>query len=105
MAQFDVCRNRNPASRARFPYVLEGQADLVSELATAVFVPVARLSDTQEWRVGSLMPTLEIGGRRHRLVTPQLAAIDKRQLGPVVQNLADQRSAIIGALDVLITGI
>jgi toxin CcdB len=41
MAQFDVCRNPNPASARRIPYLLDVQSDLLSGLATRVVVPLA----------------------------------------------------------------
>jgi toxin CcdB len=38
-------------------------------------------------------------------MTPQLAGIARSELGTAVGNIADQRSAIIAALDLLITGV
>ena len=40
MAQFDVCRNTNPASSRDIPYLLEVQSDLLDVLATRVVVPL-----------------------------------------------------------------
>jgi toxin CcdB len=37
-------------------------------------------------------------------MTPQLAGIARSELGAAVGNIADQRSATISALDLLITG-
>jgi len=41
MPQFSLYRNRNPASRARFPLLLDIQSDLLEPLATRVVVPLA----------------------------------------------------------------
>lgn len=41
MTQFDVHRNRNPASRGRFPLLLDVQADLLESLGTRVVVSLA----------------------------------------------------------------
>jgi len=40
MAQFDVYRNAHPATRARVPYLLDVQSDLLETLATRVVVPL-----------------------------------------------------------------
>ena len=42
MAQFDVYRNPNPATRARIPYLLDVQSDLLEPLATRVVVPLCK---------------------------------------------------------------
>lgn len=42
MAQFDVYRNANPATRARIPYLLDVQLDLLDPLATRVVVPLCK---------------------------------------------------------------
>ncbi|PWV68837.1 CcdB family protein [Halomonas sp. A11-A] len=40
MAQFHAYENRNPASRERYPYLLDIQCDLLGELRTTVVVPL-----------------------------------------------------------------
>jgi hypothetical protein len=39
------------------------------------------------------------------MITPQLAGISMRELGAIVDTLLSERAKIIGALDLLITGI
>ena len=39
------------------------------------------------------------------MLTPELAGVERRILGEKVGNLANHRQAIIGALDLLFTGI
>ena len=38
MAQFDVYRNTNPATRTRIPYLLDIQSDLLESISTRVVV-------------------------------------------------------------------
>lgn len=38
--QFDVYENENPASRQRFPYLLDVQAELLDSLGTRVIIPL-----------------------------------------------------------------
>ena len=53
----------------------------------------------------TLMPCFEIDGRRVVMSTAELAGVSRSQLGPRVGSLADHRSEIIAALDMLFTGI
>ncbi len=105
MAQFDVYRNRNAASKARFPLLLDVQSDLLESLATRVVIPLAPLTATRARKMDVLTPTLRVEGKNFLLMTPQLAGIAARELGPAVDSLAEHRDAIIAALDLLITGI
>jgi len=63
MPQFAVHRNRNAATKARFPFLLDV------------------------------------------LLTPQLAGISTKELGPPIADLSHDRQAIMAALDLLLTGI
>lgn len=105
MAQFCVYRNVNPASRGQYPLLLDVQSDLLSDLKTRVVVPLSPLSATKSRTLAPLTPVLEVGGKRHLMLTPQLAGIATRSLGPQVADLSERRSEIIAALDFLITGI
>ena len=53
----------------------------------------------------TLTPRFEIEGESYVMMTPQMAGIATKQLGPMVADLAAQRDEIIAALDLLITGI
>lgn len=47
----------------------------------------------------------DIAGARHVMVTQFAAAIELRELGPVVASLANERREIMNALDMLLTGV
>ena len=102
--QFDIHKNDNPDSRDRFPYLLEVQADLLSELATRVVVPLAPKSAYSDNQMGGLTPVLGIKGKNYVAVTPLLASIPIRNLGARVTNAGEARTEIVAALDLLITG-
>jgi toxin CcdB len=104
MAQFSVYRNRNPASKGRFPLLLDVQSDLLEPLATRVVVPLSAASSSRARSMDSLTPTVRFDGRDYLMVTPQLAGIASRELGPIVGNLSESRHAIVAALDFLISG-
>ncbi len=105
MAQFDVYRNPNPATRNRIPYLLDVQSDLLEPLATRVVAPLARPEVLPGKHAEGLTPAFEVEGRKVLMLTPELAGISRKALGERVTNLATERRTIVGALDLLITGI
>ena len=105
MAQFDVYRNANPASRARISYLLDVQSDLLVSLATRVVVPLCKPGILKGRLAERLNPVFEVEGREVAMLTPELAGVSAKALGEAIGNLSSQRGAIIAALDLLITGI
>ncbi|MEQ1438855.1 CcdB family protein [Fontimonas sp. SYSU GA230001] len=105
MPQFRVYRNPNPASKTRFPLLLDVQSDLVTDLETRVVVPLCLAASMRDKLIRTLMPALEIEGKSYAMLTPQLAGISKKQLGTEVADLGEHRDEILAALDLLITGI
>nr|WP_312230753.1 CcdB family protein [Pseudomonas sp.] len=105
MAQFAVHKNINPATRAAVPLLLDVQSNLLADLATRVVVPLYPASTLQGKMLKTLTPRFEIEGQPYVMMTPQMAGIANKQLGPMVADLAAQRDEIIAALDLLITGI
>jgi len=104
VSQFDVYRNPDASTRARFPFLLEIQSDLLESLATRVVVPLAAAGDDTT-PIARLMPVFEVDGRRVVMRTPEMAGIPRKAIGAHVGSLAAQRHEIVAALDVLITGV
>ena len=105
MAQFDVFRNANPATRARIPYLLDVQSDLLDMQATRVVVLLYKPGILKGRLAETLNPVLEIEGREVAMLTPELAGVPTNILAEPIGNLSDQRGAIIAALDLVIAGI
>ena len=106
MPQFAVHRNRNAATRARFPLLLDVQSDLLEELRTRVVIPLAPASTaTKRTTLRTLTPLCIVESKEYLVVTPQLAGIAAKELGPAIADLSLDRQAILDALDMLITGI
>jgi toxin CcdB len=105
MPQFDVYRNLSPASRTRIPYLLDIQSDLLDPLSTRVVVPLCRPEVLKGKLAERLNPLFEIEGKRVAMLTQELAGVPARILGDPIENLARHRSAIVGALDLVISGI
>jgi toxin CcdB len=105
MAQFDVYRNPNAATRARVAYLLDVQSDLLEPLATRIVVPLCKPEVLSGKPAERLNPAFEVEGRKLLMLTPELAGVSRKALGERVANLAAERAAIIAALDLVLTGI
>jgi toxin CcdB len=105
MSQFDVYRNANPATRARIPYLLDVQSDLLDPLATRVVVPLCKPEVLKGKLAERLNPVFEVEGRRMAMLTPELAGVSRKILSERVGNLSNERYSIVAALDLLFTGI
>ncbi|MGH8752702.1 MAG: CcdB family protein [Burkholderiales bacterium] len=105
MAQFDVYRNANPATRARIPYLLDVQSDLLEPLTTRVVVPLCKPEVLKGKLADRLNPVFEIEGKKIVMLTPELAGVPAKIFGERIDNLSNQRGSIIAALDLLFTGI
>jgi len=104
MVQFDV--HRSPVERRHegIPYLLNIQSDYLDYLSVRVVVPLLR-SDGRDVMVRQLNPKFEVEGVSVVMITQLIGGMPTLALGKVVANLADQRAEIIGAIDMLITGV
>lgn len=105
MPQFAVYKNRNEATRTRFPLLLDVQSDLLDPLNTRVVVPLSPAALARSRVMEKLTPKLPVAGKDYIMFTPQLASISVRELGAIVDTVLSERATIISALDLLITGI
>ena len=105
MPQFSLYRNRNPASRSRFPLLLDIQSDLLESLATRVVVPLTPAGSSRPRSMRTLTPILKFEGKHYLMLTPQLAGIPARELGAVAGDLVSDRDTIVAAVDFLLAGI
>lgn len=105
MRQFHVYKNRNAATRAAYPLLLNIQSDLIEESGTRVVIPLVPAARARQAVMSSLMPVIAIKGKPQLLMVPLLAAVELADLGAEDADLADQRSTIMAALDFLVSGI
>lgn len=105
MAQFTVYKNKNPRSKTMYPLLVDVQADLLDDLQTRLVIPLTKAPALTKKPIARLTPSIDMGGDQYLLMTPQLAGIARSELGSAVGNIAEQRSAIVAALDLLITGV
>jgi toxin CcdB len=105
MPQFAVHKNKNPKTKAAYPYLLDVQSELLDSLETRVVIPLAKLTALRKSPIKDLTPVLEIDGHAYLILVPQLAGIPRSELGPTVAVVGHHRNQIVAALDFLITGI
>jgi toxin CcdB len=95
--------NPNPETRAEHPYLVVLQSDMVSAIETRVVAPL--VSPRQVRFLERLLPEVTVQGHKYVIAVPDLAAVPAQALGETVANLEDYRYQIVGAIDLLFTGI
>ena len=99
MARHDV----HPMPGRGEGYVVDVQADLLSQLSTRIVAPLLP-EDKAPKPINELNPVFDILGKRHVLVTQAIASIPRRELQHAVASLAGHRDRITRALDILLVG-
>ena len=99
MARFDLHRNGKGES-----FLLDCQADLLSDLNSRFVVPVLPQGAAPR-PAERLNPVFEIEGIRYVMVTQYAGAVEARELGPIMASLVRHEREIGNALDFLITGV
>jgi toxin CcdB len=84
--------------------VVDCQSSLLEALTTRLVAPLLPVEEAPE-RARRLNPVFEIGGRDLVMFSQFAAAVEVRELGEVVASLSDKSFEIVGALDVLISGV
>ena len=105
MTQFSIYQNKNSQSKKEFPLLLEIQTNLLDSLQTTVVVPLKKFETNKNKVLTQLTPTFTIEGVDYLMLTPQLAGIQRKELGKTVTNIEYARTEILNALDFLLTGI
>jgi len=98
MARFDVYA---PAGTPIL--LLDCQADFLSVLDTRFVVPLMPPSEKRP-AFPRLNPLFTVNGERLEMITQGAASVAVRALGQPISSLASEQSAIMNALDMLLTG-
>jgi toxin CcdB len=97
VARFDVLALRTGA------LVLDCQADLLSDLRTRFVVPLFPIADAP-FASDRLNPTLGLSDGQYVMGTQGAATVDVREIAKVVASVPHAETAIMNALDLLLTG-
>lgn len=101
MARLDVYAM---PGKGRAGYVVDVQADLLSDLATRTVVPLLP-QDTAPKPIRDLNPVFEINGQSCVMVTQAIASVPRRELKRAIASLAEHHDRVTRALDILLLGL
>ncbi len=100
MAQYDVYRNNDAKSLRQFPYLLDIQSNLHSNMVSRMVVPLAVDVPT----VRHLTPVFEIEELNVVAYVMEMTSVPKSILVDRVTNVSQYRNQIVDALDFLVNG-
>ncbi len=104
MAQYDVFANPSRSASDGIPYVVVIQSDLLDALATRMTMPLAEPNASM--RIPSaLCPVITVKGRRLHALAHYAAPLPAKLLRRPVDNVATQASALVGAMDAVLSGL
>ncbi len=104
MAQYDVFANPSSSAAAGIPYVVVIQSDLLDALATRLTIPLAVLQFAGKVPT-SLCPVVMVKGQRLHALAHYAAPLPAKQLRRPVANVAAQGSALVSAMDAVLSGV
>lgn len=105
MAQFDVYANPGNTSKTYYPYLVDIQSDLLTDLATRIVIPLGKSSAFGNQPMRSLTPEISFDDQQLLLMTPQMSSVPEKHLKNPVGSLSHFRDQIVAAVDLAVTGI
>ena len=105
MPQFHLYKNSNKATQKTYPYLLDIQSNLLSDIRTTVVVPLMPNRLAGSHTISRLNPVIRIKNEKFTVMTQNLAGIDRNILGESVGDLTHYRSEIFAAIDFVLSGI
>lgn len=104
MAQYDVFTNPSRSAAEGIPYVVVIQSDLLDALATRLTLPLAEI-DAENKAPTALCPVVMVKGKRLHALAHYAAPLPAKVLRRPVANIAAQASALVFAMDAVLSGI
>jgi toxin CcdB len=105
MAQFDVYTNPSKHTKKAYPYILDIQHELISDIATRMVVPLGDAKQLRNEELKGLTPKVKFEDNNLLILIPQISSIPLNILKEPVGTLGHIRGEIIAAIDLAITGI
>ncbi len=105
MPQFDVYANPSKATRRAYPFIVDIQSSVISDIATRIVVPLGKKADFGNEEMKRLTPIVTYEGKELLLLVPQIASMPAKALKSPIGSLSHLREEIVAALDFAITGI
>ena len=105
MKQFTLYKNENKNSSKTYPYFIDVQNDLLDDLNSRVVIPLSAQETLNNLNAKKLCPEIEIDEGVFVLLTHQMTSVPCSALKSEVASLDHCRNEILGAIDLLLTGI
>jgi len=105
MSQYTLYRNENKSSKNAYPYFVNVQSDLLDELNSRLVIPLSSHKKLKQTNVNKLCPIIDIEEGCFVLLTHQMTTVPNSILKKEITSLEDYRYDILGAIDLLLTGI
>lgn len=104
MAQYDVFTNPSRSAADGIPYVVVIQSDLLDALPTRLSVPLA-VVDAATPVPAALCPVVVVKGQRLRALAHYAAPLPAKLLRRPVDHVGAQASALVAAMDAVLSGV
>ena len=101
--QFTIYRNKGNARD--YPYLLNVQSDIIDELNTRMVIPLVRLAAFIGRPAQRLNPVISVEGKKHLVLTQEMASVRLGQLGEEVTDVQESRQLIKDSIDFLLDGV
>ncbi len=105
MSQYTLYKNENKSTKKTYPYFVNVQSDLLDDLNSRIVIPLSPLKILNENNVKKLCPVIKVEEKSFVLLTHQLTSVPKSILKKESISLENYRYEILGAIDLLLTGI
>lgn len=105
MAQFSLYKNEDSSSNQTYPYFIDVQNALLSDLNSRLVIPISPHEILNHTNAKRLCPVIQLDEGKFVLLTHQMTSVPKSILKTEVISLESFRYEILGAIDMLISGI
>ncbi len=105
MPQFSLYKNEDNSSNETYPYFVDVQSPLLSDLNSRLVIPLSPHESLNNTDAKRLCPVIHIDEGHFVLLTHQMTSVPRSILKTEVTSLESFRCEILGAVDMLISGI
>ncbi len=105
MAQFSLYKNEDSASNDVYPYFIDVQNSLLGDLNSRLVIPLSPHGVLNNTDAKKLCPVIHLDEGDFVLLTHQMTSVPISILKAEVTSLESLRYEILGAIDMLISGI
>jgi toxin CcdB len=105
MSQFILYKNEDNSTNNAYPYFVDIQNSLLSDLNSRLVIPLSSYSDSERTDVKKLCPLIDIEEGQFVLLTHQMTSVPRSILKTEITSIKHYRYQIIDALDMLVSGI